>query len=270
MNDHIDLGSTPDISGVINFQKLYDEHADYAARRVSGSFEQQLIILEVEEFKIPNLLRLLPVRWLPANVLEIGCATGELIAGFPVAEAGRRAGIDISPANIVAARARYANVDFYEGDFRNLRGQEYEVAIISDVLEHVSDEIGFLRDVGEMSKYVLVNLPLEDNWLNKRREYGPNDVSGHLRKYRLDQALALFESAGLDILGYHRVWVHETELDRKRRQLRRRFLGQAYSGSGLRQFAKGAAAALLKTIRPIGRRVFASNLFVSAQGRSRP
>ena len=268
MNDRANLGSTPDALSAMDFQKLYDEHADYAARRVEGSFEQQQIILEVEEFKIPNLLQLLPDSWLPSSVLEIGCATGELIARFPVAEGGRRTGVDISPSNIAVGRARYADVAFYEGDFRELRGERFDVVIMSDVLEHVNDDVGFLRDASELAKYVLVNLPLEDNWLNKRREYGPNDVSGHLRKYCLDQGLGLFESAGLNVLGYFQVWVHETELDRKRRRLRRRLLGQAHAGSRSTQLAKAVSISMLRAIGPIGRHVFASNLFALAHGRS--
>ena len=43
----------------LDFSALYDEHPEYIARRQSGSFEQAQIAIEVELFKLPNLLALL-------------------------------------------------------------------------------------------------------------------------------------------------------------------------------------------------------------------
>lgn len=47
------------------------------------------------------------------------------------------------------------------------------MVIVSDVIEHVPDDAGFLRSAAGLGQIVLVNLPLEDNWLNDRRNYGP-------------------------------------------------------------------------------------------------
>ena len=88
----------------VDFRALYDAHPDYVARRRDGSYEQAQIDLEVALFKLPNLLRVLPAAEPVESVLEIGCATGELIAAMPIAPGGRRVGIDISEAN-VAGRA---------------------------------------------------------------------------------------------------------------------------------------------------------------------
>ena len=62
-----------------------------------------------------------------------------------------------------------------------------------------------------------------------------------------------------------RVWVHETPAEAARRALRRKHLGAAFAGGwlgrALRRIVFGAAIAL----RPLGRRLFASNLFVAAR-----
>ena len=262
-------GSPPDKDSP-DFSALYDQHPDYVARRQKGSFEQAQIGIEVRLFKLPHLLRLFPGDPLPTSVLEIGCATGELIAAMPVATGGRRVGVDISAENIAVARARFPLVEFRCGDFRALPVEHFERVVMSDVLEHVPDDAAFLRDAARLGDLVLVNLPLEDNWLNRRRRYGPGDVSGHLRRYSLADGLALFDRAGLDVVAHTRVWVHETPTEDARRTLRRERTGAAYAGSRstrmLRRLVFGAALAW----RPLGRRLFASNLFVAARARPVP
>jgi SAM-dependent methyltransferase len=255
----------------VDFSALYDAHPEYIARRQGGSFEQAQIDIEVKLLKLPNLLALLPGG--PAgpglaSVIEIGCATGELIAAFPVHAGGRRLGIDISAANIAVARARFPHVDFDCGDFRALPAggaAAADAVILSDVLEHVPDDAAFLRDAAALADIVLVNLPLEDNWLNRRRPYGPDDVSGHLRKYSLADGLALVDRAGLDLLSYRQVWVHETPAEAARRALRRERAGAAFAGAWPARLLRQAVFACATAVRPLGRRLFASNLFVAAR-----
>ena len=252
---------------LVDFSALYDAHPEYVARRQSGSFARGQIDIEVQLFKLPNLLRLLPSGEAPSSVLEIGCATGELIAAFPVRAGGRKVGMDISTENIDAARRRFPEVEFRCGDFRDQPAARFDAVVMSDVLEHVPDDAGFLRDAAQLGEIVLVNLPLEYNWLNRHRRYGPDDVSGHLRRYSLADGLALFERAGLAVESHVQVWVHETPTEAARRALRRERLGAAFAGAlparTLRQMMFAAATA----VRPLGRRLFASNLFVAARAR---
>lgn len=257
--------STGDRGEPIDFAKMYDDHAEYAARRVEGSFEQAMVSVEVDTFKLPLLVDLLEPDSLPSDVLEIGCATGELIARFPVRENGRRTGIDISPSNIAAASARFPNVEFLAGDFRSVALRPQDCIILSDILEHVQDDAGFLRDAAALGRYVLVNLPLENNILNWGRNYGPDDVSGHLRKYSLDEGIKLFERAGLTILRSRQVWLHETEAEPLRRKLRQEYLGAAYAGAGPSRWLRAAIMGTSRAVPAIGRPLLSSNLFAIAE-----
>ena len=252
----------------VDYSALYDEHPEYVARRASGSFEQAQIDIEARLFKLPQLLRLLPPGRVLGSVLEIGCATGELIGAVPVQAGGHKLGMDISAANVVAARSRFPHIEFRCGDFREACGERFDAVIMSDVLEHVPDDEAFLRDAAALGDTVLVNLPLEDNWLNHKRAYGPDDVSGHLRRYSLAEGLALFERAGLDVTAFAQVWVHETETEPARRALRRERLGAEYAGTWPRRLAKQAVFATATAVPAIGRRLFASNLFAAARKRS--
>jgi SAM-dependent methyltransferase len=256
----------------IDWAALYDAHPEYDARRREGSFERAQVDLEVKHFKLPFLNALLQGQ-LPASVLEIGCATGELIAAFPVAEGGARLGLDISPQNVAAARARFAAVPglrFEAGDFRQLPLPRFHTVVLSDVLEHVPDDAAFLADAARLGEQVLVNLPLEDNWLNRRRAYGPEDVSGHLRAYSLAQGLDLVARAGLQALRWQQVWIHETPAEAARRALRVQHHGQAYAGGPVGQRVRQAVFGLAGALRPLGRRLFASNLFVLARATNTP
>ena len=254
----------------VDYAALYDAHPEYVARRCAGSLAQAQVDLEVRAFKLPHLLRVWPAgEGLPASVLEIGCATGELIAAFPTAPRGRRVGVDISAENIAVAAARFPAVDFRCGDFRSAftGAVRFDVVVLSDVLEHVPDDAGFLRDAARLGRTLLVNLPLEDNWLNRGRNYGPDDASGHLRRYSLDAGRALFARAGLEIVAEARVWVHETPAEPERRALRKARLGAEYAGGPLGRTLRRAVFGAATALPPLGRRLFASNLFAAARVR---
>ena len=248
----------------VDFSALYDEHPEYVARRAAGSIEQAQVDIEVRLFKLPGLMSVMPAGQALHRVLEIGCATGELIAVMPAAQ---RVGLDISAANIAAARVRFPEVEFHCGDFRSSGLAGFDVVVMSDVLEHVPDDRGFLHDAAELGDLVLVNLPLEDNWLNDRRAYGPNDVSGHLRRYSLADGLALFDRAGLEVLKYGQVWIHETPADAARRALRSARLGAAHTSGLPARLAKRMVFGAASAVPAFGRRLFASNLFAAARRR---
>ncbi len=249
----------------VDFAALYDDLPEYVARREAGSFEQAQVNIEVALFKLPHLLALLPCPEALGDVLEIGCATGELLAALPAAPGARRVGVDISAANVQAAHARFPSLVFICGDFRALQPGAFDTVVMSDVLEHVPDDATFLRDAALLGRTVLVNLPLEDNWLNRRRRYGPNDVSGHLRRYALEDGLALVRRAGLELLGWQRIWIHEGPAEVARRRLRGQRLGSAFSGGPVQRTLRRLAFASFSAIQPLGRKVFASNLFFVAR-----
>jgi SAM-dependent methyltransferase len=244
----------------VDFADLYDAHPEYEARRRGDSFERAQIDIEVRQFKLPNLLALLGGQP-PLSMLEIGCATGELTAAFPVVDGGWRLGVDISAQNVAAARQRFPDLRFEAGDFRAMQLPLAEVVLLSDVLEHVPDDAAFLAQAARCGRRVLLNLPLEDNWLNRGRAYGPSDVSGHLRAYSLADGLDLVGRAGLRTTRWQQVWIHESPVEAARRDLRKAQCGQAYAGGRFGQAVRRSVFGVASAVRPLGRRLFASNLF---------
>lgn len=256
-----------------DLQALYDDHEDYVERRNPESLSALEIAREAREFKVPNLLRVVPSDLWVTSIIEIGCATGEVLAAFPdrwgdSGEVIRKTGFDISPLNIHAARSRYPDINFLDSDFTT-HSAKSDLVVLSDVLEHVPDDVDFLRKASELAPVVLVNLPLEDNWLNRNRNYGVDDVSGHLRAYSLRDGLSLVEAAGLRVLKWRRIWVHETDFDLHRREWRRAHSGAVHTGSPVMRAIKTVTYHSARAIKPFGRRLLSSNLFLSA-GKSIP
>ena len=258
-----------------DFRHMYDNHSDYVERRDPKSLAAHEIDLEAREFKVPNLLAVLPrdmARY--GSIIEIGCATGEVLAAFPDVspeDGGKisKVGFDISPKNLEAASARYPHITFLDSAFTEYTEQA-DVVVLSDVLEHIPDDVEFLRQASQLGSVVLVNLPLEDNWTNRNRAYGVDDPSGHLRAYSLDDALTLAKSANLEVLQWARIWGHETSYDLRRRALRRSCTGAAHSGTAVVRAAKTFVYFSARLVRPFGRRLFPSNLFFSARSRETP
>lgn len=72
-----------------------------------------------------------------ASVLDVGCGTGELLAGL---KPGRGVGVDISPQMVEKAQQNYPELDFRVDDFEDLQIDEtFDFVIIAETIGHVDD-----------------------------------------------------------------------------------------------------------------------------------
>ena len=104
------------------------------------------------------------------TVLDIGCGIGSV--AFDIAE---KTGvfitaIDFSEKNIRIANEKnlHPNITYIYGDaLRDLPVEHYDVIVLSNVLEHIDDRLGFLRQVREHCSPIkwLIRVPLfERDW----------------------------------------------------------------------------------------------------------
>ncbi len=79
-----------------------------------------------------------------AEVLEIGCGAGNLLAALKPA---RGVGIDLSPAMVAQAKARHPDLEFHLGNAED----PTDLAAIAGPFSHIvlSDTVGFLDDIEE-------------------------------------------------------------------------------------------------------------------------
>jgi trans-aconitate methyltransferase len=130
------MGSRPD-----DWEAHWREYADAAARNPAQAYRRQLVLKLLAETA--------PVR----RLFDIGAGTGDLAfavrRAFPEAEIR---GTDVSESGLAVARAKVPDATFFQRDLLERKEPEPEQrnwathAVCSEVLEHVTDPAGLLRE----------------------------------------------------------------------------------------------------------------------------
>jgi SAM-dependent methyltransferase len=147
----------------------------------------------------------------PGSICDVGCGTGEVLrrvrAG--VDEGCRLYGYDISPQAIELCQRRPNDgLQFRLGDIREDEAARFDLMLLVDILEHVEDYFGFLRDLRPKSEYKIIHIPLDISLRSVARgQLGEFRSSyGHLHYFTKDTALAALRDAGYDVLDYLYTW----------------------------------------------------------------
>jgi SAM-dependent methyltransferase len=192
----------------MDFELFYDKQPDYVSFRNDTSRREDYSI--TVDWKVRKLIQLIPEGFKVENILEVGCAFGVLLNDIADRlHLKNRLGIDISGNNIEAAKKLYPECKFFHGtleDFINvipdeIRNSRYDLVVLSDVVEHIPDDLGFMKIVQNLTSYVLINLPLEKSFNTRNRQYGEQDLSGHLRCYDEEDARLLVTNAGFEVIS---------------------------------------------------------------------
>jgi hypothetical protein len=118
-----------------------------------------------------------------------------------------RTGVDISTENIKTATTMWPECNFFKGTVEEFVKEDkagvvkYSLVVLSDIVEHIPDDLAFMRSVKGISSHVLLNLPLEKSFKTRNRQYGESDPSGHLRCYDRTMAENLVKEAGFEIVN---------------------------------------------------------------------
>lgn len=138
------------------------------------------------------------------SFVEVGCGAGDL--SFQLCEKGLKGiGVDFSAEAIMRAYQRmhsYIEAGQYEliqGDAfaienKETRDRKVDLGISMMVMEHVEDDVGFLKKIASLVKpggHVLVGVPgRRDRWNIE------DETVGHLRRYDRRDLVETMESAG--------------------------------------------------------------------------
>ena len=192
------------------FAVFYDNQPDYVAFR--NDKEKHNDYKTLVDWKVRKLTGIIPDNLKFSNILEVGCAFGVLLNSIADRlNVVSRTGIDISGENIKTAGDLYPGCGFFKGTLEDyvkeksyiLKNHRHDLIVLSDIIEHIPDDLEFLKLVRKVSEYVVVNLPLEKAFKNRNRNYGIKDPSGHLRCYNKKQAKKLFIDAGFLLIRDH-------------------------------------------------------------------
>lgn len=143
----------------------------------------------------------------PETFCEVGCGAGAVLGSlkriFPHAQF---TGYDIAPdAGRFWAELRETGVELHVGDFFTLNEQNYDLIMLLDVLEHVSDTHQFLMAIKPFAKHIIIHFPLDLSAFSVVREkpllYVRKKV-GHIHYFTKGLALELLTECGFDVLDY--------------------------------------------------------------------
>jgi SAM-dependent methyltransferase len=136
----------------------------------------------------------------PRTVVEIGCGDGAVLAeltqrgwavdGFELAE---------NAANRARERRVARKVETFDGEHVPAAPDEYDLAVLSHVLEHVPDPRPLLTEAARLAPHVVVEVPLEDNRSARRpAKRRLAEDAGHLHAFNRVDVLRLLTEAGLE------------------------------------------------------------------------
>lgn len=149
------------------------------------------------------------------RVLDVGCGKGELASDLVRRAGARVTAIDVNREALAFARTRFASDDLeiIEADALEWQSPEkFDVVVLSNVLEHIDDRVGFLQRLARVARpsRVLIRVPmLERDWqVVLRRELGLTYFSdpGHFTEYSPEQLESELRQAGFKIVELEQRW----------------------------------------------------------------
>ena len=121
--------------------------------------------------KFNETAKLLPKNVEGKKVLDIGCCAG-FFSIYCAKKGAKVLGIDISKNAVEAAKLNAKknnltkNTEFILGDFMelDLPEEHYDIIICKDIIEHIPDDIGFVKKISKLLKHGGTTIISTQNW----------------------------------------------------------------------------------------------------------
>lgn len=142
------------------------------------------------------------------TVLDIGCGNGFLT--YDLAEKAKEiVGIDINSDKIAFAVKKFhkKNIKFLHGDATQCQfAQKFDKIVLSNVLEHISERVTFLKNLHKLSNTLLLRVPMLDrDWLTIYKKENGFDYKldpSHYIEYTLEDLKEEVKQSGWKIKTY--------------------------------------------------------------------
>jgi SAM-dependent methyltransferase len=173
-----------------NYASYYHNEANFAEWRQLGALD-----------KCDNILRLCS-NWEHQNILEIGCGDGAILERLAnLRFASNYTGLEISASGVRAIEKKNVpgvRVQLFDGYQVPFVDKDFDLAILTHVLEHVEYPRRLIHEASRVAKTVFVEVPLEDN-LRSPKDFVFDRV-GHINSYNVRTIRHLVQSCDMKIL----------------------------------------------------------------------
>lgn len=134
------------------------------------------------------------------SVLDVGCGTGVVLEQLAEKKIGNRfAGLEVGTELCQHAREDL-HIHYYDGRTIPYEDKTFDLVCATHVLEHVTDERGFLHELRRVSrKYVYVEVPCELHLRTSRRALQTTLEIGHINAYTPESFALTLETSGLRV-----------------------------------------------------------------------
>ncbi len=132
------------------------------------------------------------------TVLDAGCGSGQNLAALAAVGRYELTGLDISQEALNLARGLVPSARLFLLDIeREVLGEQFDLVMSVQVVEHLSDDMAALRNIAGMARaYVFIS--------TVAGRMRPSEVAiGHARNYSVAELRRKLEDAGLEVL---KIW----------------------------------------------------------------
>jgi 2-polyprenyl-3-methyl-5-hydroxy-6-metoxy-1,4-benzoquinol methylase len=165
--------------------------------------------VEDSSWKAKQLLKMIERNRLqPKSICEIGCGAGEVLHQLQLHLPGNCsfAGYEISPQAFGLCKKREnPRLQFHLGDLLQEPEAYFDFVLAIDVIEHVEEYFGFLRQLRKKGKYKIFHIPLDlsvQSVLRASPILRFRRTLGHIHYFTKETALAALADTGYEVQDY--------------------------------------------------------------------
>jgi len=146
----------------------------------------------------------------PKKIAEIGCGAGQILVSLSKTNEFKNChfeGYDISQDAIDLCASNASNCSFYCQDLLEVaddNNEKIDILLVIDVVEHVTDYMGFIEKCNKKATYKIYHIPLDVHVSSVLRNtfiHTRNSV-GHLHYFTADSALATLRDTGQEVVDF--------------------------------------------------------------------
>lgn len=177
----------------------------------SGKYLEQNPTWHAEDaaWKAGSILKMMQKHKLTVrSVGEIGCGTGEILRELArsFSSETRFTGYEISPQAVALTKEQIdTRVQIKQENLFQNDNTFFDLLLCIDVLEHVEDYLGFLRQVQKKGTHKIFHIPLDlsvQSLLRVSPILKQRTNVGHLHYFTKEIALATLKDTGYEIMDY--------------------------------------------------------------------